>query len=185
MLRGKTSFALLGARVTVVDLTEGQLAADREAATHYGYDVRTTCGDMRDLSFLDADSFDVVYAMTPCYVPSIREVYAQVARVLKPAGVYRTDLGQPAVHKVEKVDWDGEGYRISLPYAVSSHIHDGFHEFRHYLDDIFNGLSDNGLLLLQVQDLGRHKQLPKDAKPGSYGHWGAYVAEDSTSLPRK
>ena len=31
--------SLLGARVTVVDLTKGQLEGDREAAAHYGYDV--------------------------------------------------------------------------------------------------------------------------------------------------
>jgi hypothetical protein len=34
-------FGLLGARVTVVDLAEGQLAEDRKAAVHCGYAIRT------------------------------------------------------------------------------------------------------------------------------------------------
>src|SRR5690242_4005521 len=46
------AFALLGARVTVFDLSEGQLERDREAARHYGRPVRTLQGDMRDLSRL-------------------------------------------------------------------------------------------------------------------------------------
>lgn len=85
-------FALLGARVTVVDFAEGQLAADREAAAHYGYEVTTIHGDMRDLSCIDAGSLDIVFGMTTCYVPSVREVYSQVARVLKSGGLYRTDV---------------------------------------------------------------------------------------------
>ena len=46
-------FGLLGARVTVVDLAEGQLEGDRIAAAHYGYSVTTIHADMRDLSCID------------------------------------------------------------------------------------------------------------------------------------
>jgi SAM-dependent methyltransferase len=53
-------FGLLGARVTVLDLTEGQLAGDRRAAAHYGYELTTIRGDMRDLSGLADASFDLV-----------------------------------------------------------------------------------------------------------------------------
>ena len=44
------AFALLGARVTVFDLSEEQLERDREAARHYGFDIKIIQGDMRDLS---------------------------------------------------------------------------------------------------------------------------------------
>src|SRR6478609_9611947 len=43
------AFGLMGARVTVVDLSDGQLARDHEAAAHHGYEVATVQGDMRDL----------------------------------------------------------------------------------------------------------------------------------------
>ena len=36
-------FGLLGARVTVIDFTQGQLDGDITAAKHYGYPVETIC----------------------------------------------------------------------------------------------------------------------------------------------
>ncbi|MEZ4557434.1 MAG: class I SAM-dependent methyltransferase [Caldilineaceae bacterium] len=49
------AFGVLGAHVTVVDITAGQLAKDRQVAEHYGFDVTLIQADMRDLSmFVDA-----------------------------------------------------------------------------------------------------------------------------------
>ena len=77
-------FGLLGARVTVVDLAEGQLEADRTAAAYYGYEVTTIRADMRDLSCIGDESFSMVYqAPSMAYVPDVRQVYAEVARVLR------------------------------------------------------------------------------------------------------
>ena len=168
------ALSLLGGQVTVVDFAQGQLAADREAAAHYGYDVRTIHGDMRDLSGLEADFFDIVWGTALCYVPSIREVYTQVARVLKTGGLYRTEISNPATVAIE---WDGEGYRLSKPYAEDVIVRDdGVYEFRHYFDDVFNGLSDNGLGLVQVDDRDRHRKPPADAPPGSYKHETTWVS---------
>jgi 2-polyprenyl-3-methyl-5-hydroxy-6-metoxy-1,4-benzoquinol methylase len=44
-------FSLLGARVTVVDITEGQLNGDRKAAEHYGYEITTMRADICALDF--------------------------------------------------------------------------------------------------------------------------------------
>ena len=56
-------FGLLGANVTVVDLSQGQLDGDKTAAKHYGYSIQTVQADMRDLSCLSSDSFDLVHQM--------------------------------------------------------------------------------------------------------------------------
>ncbi|MET0647531.1 MAG: class I SAM-dependent methyltransferase [Pyrinomonadaceae bacterium] len=48
--RESACFALLGAAVTVFDLSPEQLERDRLAAAHYGTHVETVRGDMRDLS---------------------------------------------------------------------------------------------------------------------------------------
>ena len=76
------AFALLGAEVTVLDLSDAQLAQDRRAAAHYGVNVRIEQGDMRDLSrFADA-SFDLVcqwYSIN--FVPDPLRVFAEVERV--------------------------------------------------------------------------------------------------------
>ena len=53
-------FSLLGADVTVLDLTPEQLERDERTAHHYGYGVTTVQGDMRDLSALPATHFDRV-----------------------------------------------------------------------------------------------------------------------------
>jgi SAM-dependent methyltransferase len=166
-------FGLLGARVTVVDLAQGQLEGDRKAAAHYGYEITTIHSDMRDLSRLDDESFDTVYGTAICYVPDIRQVYSEVARVLRPDGVFRVDFGQPAVHFVA---WDGGGYRIAEPYFQKiNRREDGAIEFRHYMDDIFNGLADAGLSIRQVVDLSRNKKPDTQALPGSWTHQEAYV----------
>ena len=171
-------FALLGARVTVVDLSESQLDGDRRAAAHYGYQVTTVRADMRDLSALDAESFDLVYqAPSMAYVPDVRRVYGEVRRLLKPGGTYRVEYTNPAVEFVDCADWDGEGYRITRPYAERVRRRDdGVIEFRHYLSDIFNGLIEAGLSVRHVEEAPHYRQQPADAQPGSWEHWLKYVA---------
>ena len=167
-------FGLLGARVTVVDLTEGQLKGDRQAAAHYGYLVVALQADMRDLSCIDDASFDLVYqAPSLCYVPNLREVYGEVSRVLRTGGLYRAQYHQPAIFFA---GWDGEGYRLAEPYVERVlHREDGGIEFRHYMDDIFGGLVDAGLSLRQVVDKGRHREPDREAPPGSWEHQDSYV----------
>src|SRR4051794_38086904 len=48
------AFALLGAEVTVVDLSAAQIARDAQVAAHYGVQIRAIEADMRDLSMLEA-----------------------------------------------------------------------------------------------------------------------------------
>lgn len=166
-------FALLGANVTVVDFSQGQLAADQEAAAYYGYEVRTIQADVRDLSCLDSESFDVVFGGASCYVPSIREVYSEVARILRPGGLYRTGA-TPSTKEIER---DNAGNRIGPPYAeieLRDNNYGGIYEFRHYLDDIFTGLSDNGLRLLQVDDGKNPIEISPDAPPDSWEQWSYF-----------
>ena len=52
-------FGLLGAEVTVLDLSDVQLTRDREAAAHHGLAVTALQGDMRDLARFAANTFDI------------------------------------------------------------------------------------------------------------------------------
>ena len=176
-------FSLLGAHVTVVDLTEGQLAGDRKAAAHYGYEVTTVQADMRDLSCLEEQSFDLVFQPNSmAYIPDVREVYAGVARVLKPGGLYRFVVGQPVVHSVE---WDGRAYCITRPYSENMKRRaDGGIEFRHYMDDIFNGLLDVGFSLHRVYEAPYGRQKPED-QPGEWEHERSYVAGWFTVIAKR
>ena len=179
-------FSLLGARVTVLDLCEGQLEGDRKAAAHYGYDVTTLQGDMRDLSDLADESFDLVYGTGTCYVPDVREVFVGVARVLRAGGIYRTDFMNPYTEFVDHTDWDGQGYRITHPYAQRErHRPDNMLEFRSYLDEVFNGLLDTGFTIQRVFAAPHDKLPDPDAGPGSYRHWGVFISGGYTVLAAK
>ncbi|MBC8232202.1 methyltransferase domain-containing protein [bacterium] len=181
-------FSLLGAGVTVLDICEGQLEGDRKAAAHYGYDVTTIQGDMRDLSDLPDESFDLVYGMGTCFIPDVHEVFVEVARVLRTGGIYWTMHTNPAAEFVDHTDWDGVGYRITKPYAQrerrSPGSPDGMMEFRNYLGEVFNGLIDLGFSIERVFDSPGVLPSPKD-EPGSYKHWDAFVAGAYTILARK
>jgi len=166
-------FGLLGAHVTVVDLAEGQLKGDRKAATHYGYEIDTIQGDMRDLSCLGDKSFDLVYGTGMSYIPDVKQVYSEVADVLRTGGKYRVDFSNPATEFVDCDDWDGEGYRITRPYAERvRRLEDGPIEFRHTLSSIFNGLIALGLSIEHVQE-APYRDVK--APPGSWEHWLTYV----------
>jgi SAM-dependent methyltransferase len=178
-------FALLGARVTVLDICEGQLEGDRKAAAHYGYDVTTIQGDMRDLSDLADDSFDLVYGTGSCYIPDVREVFVGVARVLRAGGLYRADFMNPYTEFVDDTDWDGVGYCITKPYGQRKrHRPDGAMEFRNYLDEVFNGLLDTGFSIQRVFAAPRKLPSPKE-QAGSYRHWAAFISGGYTVLARK
>lgn len=173
-------FGLLGAKVTVLDLTEAQLAGDRKAARHHGYNITATQGDMRDLSRFPAASFDLVYqAISLCFVPDVGQVYREVARVLRPGGYYRAGHCNPATNLAEHSSWDGQGYRISEPY-VGGRLPDKADEpieFRHLFSEIFNGLVEAGLAIQGVWEDPRHLVHDQEPEPGTFEHWLTFVQD--------
>lgn len=181
------AFGLLGADVTVFDLSETQLERDREAAAHYGLTFRTVQGDMRDLSCFGDDSFDVVFQPHSIkFVPDARPVFGEVARVLRRGGLYHLDCPNPFAAGIDERDWDGKGYPLSLPYVDgaevlcadsrwevrdeegNSRMVEGPREFRHTLGALVNGLAAHGLLILGLwEDVG----ADASAAPGTWEHF--------------
>lgn len=174
-------FGLLGAKVTVVDFSEGQLEGDRKAAAHYGYNVIPILADMRDLSSIGNETFDLVYqGESMCYIPDVQPLYSEVARVLKTGGVYRVSFANPATEFVDWNSWEGEGYLISKPYAERSeypkHGEEGSIQFMHHFKDIFNRLIHVGLSIQEVQDSPHYfSEAGQQAQPGSWDHWQLYA----------
>lgn len=180
-------FALLGAAVTVVDLSSIQLERDREAAAHYGYSLRTLHADMRDLSALDDDSFDLIYqAYSLNFVPAVGPVFAEVARLLRPGGIYQMQWANPFTQSVDDQAWDGETYLLHHPYRdgfeVSSYyptwdLEDGVggwrsisspREFRHILSTVINQLVAGGFVILRLQEAMSAEEEPE---PGTWEHY--------------
>jgi SAM-dependent methyltransferase len=182
------AFAYLGARVTVLDLSDAQLARDREAAAHHGLEVRTVEGDMRDLSALEPATFDVVcqpYSLN--FVPDSRAVFREVANVIRTGGVYCVDVANPYFVGVGARDFDGDGYVVRLPYvqgvAVDTMDADWVaggaaiepaREFRQTLGTVINGLVSSGFRIMHL-DEGVHTDPDPNARPGSWDHFNAIV----------
>ena len=186
------AFALLGARVTVFDFCDTQLARDREAAEHYRTEVRTVQGDMRDLSCFEDDSFDVIWhAHSLTFVPDIRRVFSEAARVIRRDGMYRLSFTNPFTQGTWNSKWDGKGYPIWLPYVEGVEIVDddpywdiedgpegprrvrGPREFRHTLSAIVNTLVGLGFVILGIWE---EDDGDPNAEPGSWPHFKAIAA---------
>jgi SAM-dependent methyltransferase len=182
-------FGLLGANVTVVDITEGQLAGDQQAAAHYGYAVRTIQADMSDLSMLEADSFDLVYqAPSMAYIPDVMKVYAGVARVLRSGGLYRADAHNPVAQFIDTDSWDGVGYRITVPYAVKARQRtedEPVMEYRHELSEVFNGLIACGFVIEHVVESPIDLYEAETPQPGSWLHPELYAPGIFAIVARK
>lgn len=181
--------AFLGAKVTVFDLSDAQLANDRRAAAHYGFSIRTIQGDMRDLSCFDDDSFDIVWhAYSINFVPDARRVLHEAARVARVGAFYRIQFANPFLAGMEETDWTGDGYALRQPYVDGAELlfpdphwdvynEDGSHkrvigphEYRHSLSTMINTLAQQGFIIL-----GTWEQPKGDieAKAGSWEHFKA------------
>ena len=182
------AFGILGATVTVLDLTETQLKRDRETAAHYGLEVRTVQGDMRDLSAFDDGAFDLVHhAYSINFVPDPMPVFREVVRVLRPGGLYMLRCANPFAQDLYS-RWNGDGYVLKDRYEDGElneapwefQGFDGNREkvvgartFRHTLSTLLNGLAEMRLVLLGLwegaalwDDAGA-----KAPEPGSWEHF--------------
>jgi SAM-dependent methyltransferase len=182
------AFALLGANVTVFDLSDGQLQRDQEAAAHYGVDIQTRQGDMRDLSCFEEKAFDIVYEpYSLSFVPDPRGVFQQVARVIRINGLYQVTCANPFFVGLSEKDWNGRGYTVEHPYINGAEVtYEDQHwvydrskvgatipfprEYRHTLSTLVSGLVDPGFVIIHVTD---HFDIHPGAtaEPGTWEHF--------------
>lgn len=186
------AFALNGARVAVFDISEGQLQRDMDAALHYGYAVSIFQGDMRDLRIFDSATFDIVsqpYSIN--FVPDCREVFAQVARVLRPGGIYSFWAANPFAAGLGTHAWNGRAYEVCLLYEQGTELEyedeawvfptdscqarpKGPREYRQLLSTLLNGLVDSGFMFLRMQEETGHA-LSTQLAPGEWEHFTAVI----------
>jgi SAM-dependent methyltransferase len=197
------AFALLGARVTVLDISPTQLERDREAAAHYGASVRTVEGDMRDLSAFADRSFDIVWhAHSLAFVPDARRVLAEVSRVLRRRGIYRLSYTNPYVHGAGdrwngqdfvlrgawvdggEVSYDDDRWDVWKPDGSAVKVR-GPREFRHTLATVVNELAGHGLVVLGLWDSGEGQGEGATPRPGSWEHFVSIVPPYLTLIARK
>jgi SAM-dependent methyltransferase len=175
-------FALAGADTTVIDLSPAMLELDRRAARERGLNIRIIEGSMDDMSMFEDAEFDIVIQpVSTCYVPDLLAVYREVARILKPGGLYISQHKQPqslqaALRPI------GVGYLIQERYYRSGPLPDidgvnpvresGASEFLHRWDDLLGGLCKNGFVIEDVQE-PRHADF--NATAGTFKHRCCYL----------
>ena len=175
-------YACAGARVTVVDLSAEMLALDESEARRRNLSVTLLQASMDDLSELRDSSFDIVHQpVSTCYVPRIRDVYAEVSRVLRDQGIYISQHKQPTSLQAA-VEPSDRGYEVLEPYyrrgplppvAGSKHREAGALEFLHRLEELLGGLCRAGFV---IEDVLEPLHADAAASRGSFEHRSRYVA---------
>ncbi|MBV8878359.1 MAG: methyltransferase domain-containing protein [Planctomycetaceae bacterium] len=163
--------AAAGAVVTVVDVSDRQLDHDRKAG------LKTLRASMDNLGGLADASFDiVVQPVSSCYVADLDRVHAEIARVLKPGGLYIVQHKQPAALQAS-----GEGpYGVAFPCAEGSalpeqaaaHREPGTTEFVHTLDALIGGLCRAGFV---IEAFSEPPRADASAPAGTAGHRAWYL----------
>lgn len=180
------AFGLLGADVTVLDLSDVQLERDQQAAIFHGLQTKTIQGDMRDLSVFAEDQFEIVWQVYSInFIPSVEPVIQAVRRVLKPGGMYYLQFANPFGISIDEEKWDGQAFPLDRLYVDGEDISNYFpnwdvkqpdgstlkrlspHEYRHTLGTVLNGLVGNGFHLL---GLWERQETEAEPIPGSWNH---------------
>ena len=176
-------YASAGAEVTVVDLSPAMLELDRAVAAERGFNLRTIEASMDHMPSLERAEFDIViHPVSTCYVPDVRPVYAEVARVLRPAGLYISQHKQPAsMQSGIRPHSDGK-YRIEAPYYFDQPLpkssepnlirEDGTHEFVHRLELLLGEMCRCGLF---IEDITEPMHAKPEAEPGTFAHRSQFL----------
>jgi SAM-dependent methyltransferase len=181
------AFALLGAEVTVYDLSDAQLAQDRLAAEQLGLSYEVVQGDMRDLSAFADRSFDHVYQPYSInFVPDVRPVHREVARVLRPDGLYRMDWHNPFTQTLDDEQFTGEGWVLKHEYVNGRFMGDLYphwtvedeegqfqpipapREYVHTLGVMLTSLAEHGFVLRHLAEWFSQND---DGQPGGWYHF--------------
>jgi len=145
--------AAAGARVTSFDNSDEQLARDQLVADREGLAVRIVQGDMQDLSVFADASFDLIFhPVANLFVPDIRPVWQECARVLRPGGRLLSGFMNSMHFFFDHDEAEQTGQLVvkyRLPYSdltslppdrLKQHLaEDSTLEFGHSLDDQIGG----------------------------------------------
>lgn len=195
------AFAVLGANVSVFDLSAEQLEKDEEIAKRYDKEIKVFQGDMRNLDCFAAASFDIVHhSYSLNFVPDAVEIFRQVARILRADGLYRVNCANPFTMGMESNSWNGEGYVLKKAYFSDEEVtyndqdwvydknkHEPIPnpiEYRHRLSSLVNGLIESGFTILNVSD-NSDMYPDKNAEPASWEHFTAFVPPWLSFLAKK
>lgn len=175
-------YATAGAEVIVVDISGEMLALDRAVAAERGLMIRTVQTSMENLSMFMAEEFEIViHPVSTCYVAELVRVYCEVARVLRPNGLYISQHKTPTSLQTEIRPQD-DMYRITEPYYRKGPLppvepcrvrESGTLEFLHRWEELIGGMCRAGFV---IEDLVEPQHADPAAERGSFGHRAQFIA---------
>lgn len=186
--RQSSLYAAAGANVTVVDLSPAMLELDRQVSAERGFPLRLYEASMDDLSMLRDAEFDIiVHPVSTCYVPDVRPVFSEAARVLRAGGLYISQHKTPTSLQcgVDPIAGGGYGlhhryYRdtpVPAPESSASSLkrlrEPGAVEFLHRWEQIVGGICRAGFV---IEDLVEPVHAKPQSAAGSFADRAAHVA---------
>ncbi len=155
-------FAVAGGEVTVVDMSPKLLDVDRRIAAEHGLDLKTIETTMDDLHMISDNAFDVVVQpVSTCYIPDLRQVYREIARVLRMGGLYVSQHKQPGGLQAHANLHEGR-YSLQFPNAEGKMLVPNQErspnrehttvEFIHSIESILGGLCRSGFVIEDVEE---------------------------------
>jgi SAM-dependent methyltransferase len=118
--------------------------------------------------------------VSTCYVPALAPVYREIARVLRPGGLYLSQHKQPTSLQVTHRDAK-ERYILGIEYSHfgplpevpdRSYREPGTVEYLHTWEELVGELCQAGFAL---EDLREPDRSDRGAPPGHFGHRGRFV----------
>ena len=185
--RQSALYAAAGADVTVADLSPAMLELDRRVAAERGLSLRLVQTSMDDLSALGESEFDVVvHPVSSCYLPDVRAVYRQVARVLRQGGVYISQHKTPASLQASTRPTAAGTYELRHRYyrddpvpppdgddPVAFRLRErGAIEFLHRWEELIGGMCRAGFV---IEDLVEPMHAKPDAEAHSFAARAGFV----------
>ncbi len=175
------AFATRGAIATGMDLSDKQVEFARELARAEGVPATFAQGSADDLSAIPDASQDVVFsAYALQYVEHMDRCFGEVARVLKPGGLFVFSLDHPFWYCVAEADM-----RIVFSYFDTVYWYDWEQkgmptrpkvtQFQRTVGDWFRFLRGAGLEVLDIIE-------PEPVEEGSGQDWGEYYSPERQKM---
>ncbi len=180
--RHSALYSAAGAQVTVVDISPGMLELDRQVARERQFQVRLIEATMTSLPMLKESEFDlVIHPVSTCYIDDLWSTYCEVARVLRPGGLYISQHKHPMNLQASLEPTSGryvielpvQGNLSATPPASPNRLREtGTREVIHSIQSLLGGMCRAGF---SIEDLTEPQHGKLDHPAGSFGHRCAFI----------